>query len=217
MTIIYLPHEQKDAERTQRMVEAEGRACLLIPGNLMDETTCQAAVDMHVNRFGMISVLVNNASKQTLCDDITKIDLAAVKSTFRTNVLHMIAVTKYAVPHIERGGSIINTTSAEADRGSPTAVDYSASQGAVVTFTRSLDKQLVPKGIRVNAIALTSAGAPGPGASSGPAVQAEGSGTEVQIGESVRRKEAARLFVFLAALESSALHGQVLNAHLEED
>lgn len=184
----------------------------------MDSRACKGAVEIHVNRFGMISVLVNNMSNQTLCDDITQIDLDTVEATFRTTVLHMFAITKYAVPHIERGGSIINTTSTQATRGSPTAVDYSASHGAVVSFTKSLDKQLTPKGIRVNAIALPPVTAPNPPAQvpSRPALErrpeVDSSGMALQIGDSIRRKEAARLFVFLAGLESAALSGQVLTA-----
>lgn len=219
MSIVYLPHEQKDAERTQRLVEAEGQQCLLIPGNFMDARTCKAAVETHVNRFGMISVLVNNASKQTLCDDITKIDLDAVESTFRTNILQMFAMSKYAVPHIERGGSIVNTTSTHAERGSATAVDFSATQGAVVSFTRSLSKQLMPKGIRVNAIALASkAAAPQRPAQSSLALQPmEGSSTDLPIGTNLQLKEIARSFVFLAGMESSSLSGQVLTAHPVDD
>lgn len=87
------------------MVEGEGRECLLIPGDLMDNETCKKAVDEHVAKFGKIDVLVNNAGKQIMCDDITKIDLDNVESTFRSNILQMFAITKYAVPHMERGGS----------------------------------------------------------------------------------------------------------------
>lgn len=216
MTIVFLPHEQKDAERTQRLVQSEGRGCLLIPGHLMDDETCKRAVDMHVDRFGMINVLVNNASKQVFCDDITKIDLTAVESTFRSNILQMFAITKYAVPHIERGGSIINTTSTHADRGSSTLVDYSATKGAIVSFTRSLGKQLMAKGIRVNAVALASTPALAQAASR-PAVVVDEAGIDTQTEMSVRFKEVAQSFLFLAGLESSSLYGQVINAHpLEE-
>ncbi len=87
------------------MVEAEGRQCLLIPGDLMDNETCRKAVQQHVDKFGKIHVLVNNASKQVMCPDITEIDLDTVESTFRSNILQMFAITKYAVPHMEKGGS----------------------------------------------------------------------------------------------------------------
>lgn len=105
VSIVYLPEEQQDAEDTKKMVEKEGRECLLIAGNLMDNNTCKKAVEKHVAKFGAIHVLVNNASKQIMCSDITKINLDDVESTFRSNILQMFAITKYAVAHMEKGGS----------------------------------------------------------------------------------------------------------------
>lgn len=102
---MYLPEEQEDAEETKRLVEREGRECLLIPGNLMDNKTCNKAVDIHMKKFGKLDVLVNNASKQIMCDDFTKIDLDNVESTFRSNILQIFAVTKYALPHMQKGAS----------------------------------------------------------------------------------------------------------------
>lgn len=98
VSIVYLPEEQPDAEDTKKMVEKEGRECLLIPGDLMDNETCRKAVEKHVEKFGTIHVLVNNASKQIMCDDIAKIHLDDVESTFRSNILQMFAMTKYAIP-----------------------------------------------------------------------------------------------------------------------
>lgn len=105
VSIVYLPEEQEDAEDTKAMVQKEGRECLLIPGNLEDNETCRKAVDEHVKKFGIIHVLVNNASKQILCPKFEDIDLRNVESTFRSNVLQMFAITKYALPHMEKGGS----------------------------------------------------------------------------------------------------------------
>lgn len=105
VSIVYLPEEQEDAEETKKLVEKEGRECLLIPGNLMDNQTCKTAVEEHVKKFGKIHVLVNNASKQIMCEDFTEIDLDNVESTFRSNILQMFAVTKYALQHMEKGGS----------------------------------------------------------------------------------------------------------------
>lgn len=105
VTIVYLPEEEEDARETKKMVEKEGKECLLVPGNLMDNETCRKAVEEHMQKFGALHVLVNNASKQMMCDDISKIDLDDVESTFRSNILQMFAVTKYAVPHMEKGGS----------------------------------------------------------------------------------------------------------------
>jgi len=212
VSIVYLPEEQKDAEDTKKMVEAEGQECLLLPGNLMDNETCRSAVQKHVDKFGKIHVLVNNASKQFMCADISEIDLNDVESTFRSNILQMFAVTKYAVPHMEKGGSIINTTSTVAFRGTKSMVDYAATKGAIVSFTRSLAQQLLPKGIRVNAVA------PGPvhtplQPASRPAEQMEGWGQQSQLGRPGQPSEIAPSFVFLAAKDSELYYGQVLHAY----
>lgn len=105
VSIVYLPDEQKDAEETQQMVKNEGRECLLIAGNLMNNETCRNAVQQHVDKFGKIHVLVNNASKQMMCEDLKDINLDDVESSFRSNILQMFAVTKYALEHMEKGGS----------------------------------------------------------------------------------------------------------------
>ena len=109
MSIVYLPEEQPDAEDTKKMVEKEGRQCLLIPGDLMDYSKCKDAIQKHVDAFGVIHVLVNNASKQMMCEDFAEIDLDNVESTFRSNILQMFAMTKYALPHMEKGGSYVTT------------------------------------------------------------------------------------------------------------
>ncbi|KAI1252007.1 hypothetical protein MGN70_006579 [Eutypa lata] len=213
VSIVYLPEEQEDAKETQRLVENEGRACLLIAGDLMDNETCRRAVQQHVDRFGdTIHVLVNNASKQVMCADIADIDLDAVESTFRSNILQMFAVTKYAVPHMQKGGSIINTASTVAFRGTKAMVDYAATKGAIVSFTRSLAKQLVEKGIRVNAVA------PGPvhtplQPASRPAEDMEGFGQKSQLGRPGQPSEVAPSFVFLASKDSELYYGQVLHAY----
>ena len=102
---MYLPEEQPDAEDTKKMVEKEGSKCLLISGDLMDYKKCKEAVDKHVEAFGVVHVLVNNASKQMMCEDFAEIDLDNVESTFKSNILQMFAMTKYALPHMKKGGS----------------------------------------------------------------------------------------------------------------
>lgn len=212
VTIVYLPEEQKDAEDTKKLVQNEGKECLLIPGNLMDNETCQKAIQQHVDQFGQIHVLVNNASKQLMCDDLKEINLDDVESTFRSNILQMFAITKYALAHMEKGGSIINTTSTVAFRGTASMVDYAASKGAINSFTQSLAKQLIPKGIRVNAIA------PGPvhtplQPASRPGEQMEGFGQSSQIGRPGQPSEIAPSFVFLASKDAELYYGQTLHAY----
>ncbi|KAJ6441616.1 putative oxidoreductase YhdF [Purpureocillium lavendulum] len=212
VTIVYLPEEEQDAQETKNMVADEGRECLLVAGNLMDNETCQSAIKQHVDKFGMIHVLVNNASKQIMCEDLKDINLDDVESTFRSNIVQMFAITKFALHHMEKGGSIINTTSTVAFRGSGGMVDYSATKGAIVSFTRSLAKQLTPKGIRVNAVA------PGPvhtpiQPASRPAKQMEGFGQKSQIGRPGQPSEVAPSFVFLASKDAELYYGQVLHAY----
>ncbi|KFY25653.1 hypothetical protein V493_04518 [Pseudogymnoascus sp. VKM F-4281 (FW-2241)] len=198
ITIVFLPEEKEDAEDTKKSVEKEGKKCLLVAGDLMDKSNCKEAVDKHIKAYGEINVLVNNASKQVMCKDIAEIDLGDVESTFRSNILQMFAVTKYSLPHMKKGSAIINTTSTVAFRGTPEMVDYAATKGAIVSFTKSLAKQLMPKGIRVNAVA------PGPvhtplQPASRPAEQMEGFGKKSGIGRPGQPSEIAPSFVFLAS------------------
>jgi NAD(P)-dependent dehydrogenase (short-subunit alcohol dehydrogenase family) len=194
VTIVYLPQEQEDADETKKLVEKEGRECLAIPFDLTDLHNVDTVVEKHLEKFGKLDVLVNNASRQMMCKNFEEIDIGRIPSppppphlkplpkiptcscyepciseslpaigrmliqdtveeTFRTNILQMFALTKFALPHLKKGSSIINTTSVVAYRGSPAMVDYAATKGAIVSFTRSLAKQLTPKGIRVNAVA----------------------------------------------------------------
>ncbi|KAK5018598.1 general stress protein [Cryomyces antarcticus] len=212
VTIVYLPDEQEDAEDTKKAVEKEGRSCLLVAGNLMTNDTCREAVDKHVEKYGRIDVLVNNASKQIICEDFAEINLDDVESTFRSNVLQMFAITKYSVPHMKEGSSIINTTSTVAFRGSAAMIDYTASKGAIVGFTRGLAKNLVKKKIRVNAVA------PGPvhtplQPASRPAEQMEGFGSGSSLGRPGQPSEIAPSFVFLASKDSELYYGQILHAY----
>ncbi|KAJ6186572.1 hypothetical protein N7519_007873 [Penicillium mononematosum] len=202
ITIVYLPQEQEDAEKTKGLVENEDRSCLLIPGDLRKNQTCERAVKEHVDRFEKINVLVNNASQQYICKDFTQIDLDQVEDLFRTNILQMFAITKYALPHMSKGDSIINNTSVVTFRGSSSMVDYASTKGAIVGFTRSLALQLIPKGIRVNAVA--------PGAIYTP-IQVdtrdpksmEGWGSDKQLGRPGQPSEVAPSFVFLASKDAS--------------
>ncbi|KAK2733451.1 hypothetical protein FQN57_002105 [Myotisia sp. PD_48] len=212
ITIVYLPEEHDDAVATEQAVKKEGRSCLLIAGNLMDIDTCKDAVDQHVKKYGRVDVLVNNASKQIMCDDFTEIDLENVQSTFQSNIIQMFAMTKFSLPHMKKGSSIINTTSTVAFRGTKAMIDYSATKGAIVSFTRSLAKNLMPKGIRVNAVA------PGPvhtpiQPASRPPEQMEGFGSGSSIGRPGQPSEIAPSYIFLASNEASLYYGQILHAY----
>lgn len=150
ITIVHLPQEQKDADDTIEHIRKEGREGLSIAFDLENFKNANEVIDKHIQRFGKLDILVNNASKQTMEKDFANINLDNVESTFRSNILQMFAITKFALPHMGKGASIINTTSVTTFRGSAAMVDYTSTKGAIVGFTRALAKQLIPKGIVSN-------------------------------------------------------------------
>ncbi|KAK2780892.1 hypothetical protein FQN52_001989 [Onygenales sp. PD_12] len=212
ITIVYLPEKEDDAKQTKNMVEQEKKPCLLIAGNLMDNDTCKSAINQHIKKYSTLDVLVNNASKQIMCSDFADIDLDNVESTFRSNILQMFALTKYALPHMKKGSSIINTTSVVAFRGTSSMIDYASTKAAIVGFTRSLAKNLTPKGIRVNAVA------PGPvhtpiQPDTRPPEQMEGFGSQSMLGRPGQPSEVAPTFILLASPEGALYCGQVLHPY----
>ncbi len=209
IAIVYL-EEDEDAHEARKLVEEEGAACLLIKGDVGDESFCQRAVQETIDAFGKLDILVNNAAEQHPQESISDIDQQQLERTFRTNVFGVFYMTKAALPHLPEGGAIINTTSVTAYKGSPKLLDYSATRGAVVAFTRSLALNLVEKKIRVNAVA--------PGPIWTPLIPSTFSEEEVQsFGADVpmmrpgQPEEVAPSFVFLASDDASYISGQVLH------
>ncbi|KAF9555429.1 NAD(P)-binding protein [Agrocybe pediades] len=216
ITIAYLEEEAEDAKDAQKMIEESGARVNLFAGDLMDEQACKNLVDSHLKAFGKLDILVNNASKQIACEKFGEINLKNVESTFRSNILQMFAVTKFALPHLKRGSTIINTTSVAAYMGSGSLVDYSSTKGAILTFTRSLATQLAPKGIRVNGVA------PGPIIT---ALQAatwdegtmKGLGVGMPLhGRAGQPAEVGPSYVFLASSDSNIMTGQVIHVNSGE-
>ncbi|KAG6811949.1 hypothetical protein H0H92_005113 [Tricholoma furcatifolium] len=211
ITISYLPHEHEDVMAAKASIEAAGTKVHLVPGDLTLNETCKLLVESHLKVFGKVDILVNNASKQIVCKNFEDISLENVDGTFRSNVLQMFAITKYVLPHLQRGSSIINTTSVTAYKGSGGLVDYSATKGAIVAFTRSLATQLALRAIRVNAIA------PGPvitalQAGSRDAEDMEGLGLGLPLhGRAGQPAELGPAYVFLASSDSNLMTGQVLH------
>lgn len=209
VAIVYLK-EDPDAEHVRKNVEEEGQKCLLIKGNIREESFCREAVERTVKELGGIDILVNNAATQVEQQSIEDISTEQLRETFETNIFSQFWFTKYALKHLKKGSSIINTTSVTAYRGSPTLLDYSSTKGAIVTFTRSLAHQLIEKGIRVNAVA------PGPiwtplivGSFEADKVKTFGSDVPMKRpGEPV---EVAPSFLFLASEDASYMTGQVLH------
>jgi NAD(P)-dependent dehydrogenase (short-subunit alcohol dehydrogenase family) len=209
VAIVYL-EEKEDARETAQAVEREGRRCLEIAGDIGDEVFCQEAVRRTIERFGRLDVLVNNSAEQHEQESLEGISKEQLERTFRTNVFGYFFMTKAALPHLKEGAAIVNTTSVTAYQGSPQLVDYSATRGAIVAFTRSMSQQLVSKGIRVNAVA--------PGPIWTPLIPASFDEERTsKHGESVPMKRAgepndvATCHLFLACEDSSYMSGQVLH------
>jgi len=209
VVITYL-NEHDDARETCRLVEKSGRKALALSGDIGNEKVCQDMVQETVRRLGGLDVLVNNAAEQHPQEDIQQISHQQLERTFRTNIFSFFYFTKEAVKHLKKGACIINTTSVTAYRGSPKLLDYAATKGAIVAFTRSLSKALVEKGIRVNAVA------PGPIwtpliPSTFPAKKVAEFGSDVPMKRAGEPMEVAPAYVFLASRDSSYMTGQVLH------
>ncbi|MGF6949214.1 NAD(P)-dependent dehydrogenase (short-subunit alcohol dehydrogenase family) [Neobacillus sp. B4I6] len=152
VAIIYL-NESNDAEVTKQLVEEEGGRCLLIAGDIGDESFCKKAVQQTVDELGGLDILVNNAAEQPPQKSILDIGTEQLEKTFRTNIFSMFHLTRSALSHLKQGSAIINTTSITAYQEHRKLLDYSSTKGAITTFTRSLAHQLAEKGIRVNGVA----------------------------------------------------------------
>ncbi|KAG7292355.1 hypothetical protein NEMBOFW57_002390 [Staphylotrichum longicolle] len=152
--IAYLPEEEEDAQETKKLVEQYGQQCHLVPTDLKDQANCKKVVDEAVKAFnGKIDILFNNAAYQMVVEDIKDLPEDQWLHTFNTNIHPYFFMAKYALPHMKRGGTIINNASINAYIGRPDLLDYTSTKGAIVSFTRGLSNQQVGKGIRVNAIA----------------------------------------------------------------
>jgi NAD(P)-dependent dehydrogenase (short-subunit alcohol dehydrogenase family) len=209
VAIVYL-EETEDARETERAVKGEGRRCLLIRGDVGDESFCQRAVRQTMDELGQLHILVNNAAEQHPQESIADITAEQLERTFRTNIFAMFFLVKAALPHLKEGSAIINTASVTAYQGNPTLLDYSSTKGAIVAFTRSLSKSLIKQGIRVNAVA------PGPIwtpliPSTFPPEKVEKFGANVPMGRPGQPYEVATPFVFLASDDASYFSGQVLH------
>ncbi|ARA97563.1 MULTISPECIES: SDR family oxidoreductase [Geobacillus] len=209
VAIVYL-NEHKDAEETKRLVEQEGRRCLAIAGDIGDEAFCKEAVKQTVETFGKLDIVVNNAAEQHPQPNLLNITAAQLEKTFRTNVFGYFFLTKAALPHLKNGSTIINTASVTAYEGNEQLIDYSATKGAIVAFTRSLAKALVGQGIRVNGVA------PGPIwtpliPSTFKSEQVATFGANTPMKRPGQPSEVAPCYVFLASDESSYMIGQILH------
>ncbi|MEB1809293.1 MAG: SDR family oxidoreductase [Bacillaceae bacterium] len=206
---VYLS-EHSDAEETKKQVEEEGRRCLNIAGDLGDESFCQDVIEQTISEFNKLDILVNNAAEQHPQTDFENITSEQLERTFRTNMFSFFYLTRAALPHLKSGSSIINTTSVTAYKGHEKLIDYSATKGAIVTFTRSLSLSLIKKGIRVNGVAPGPIWTPLiPSTFTAQEVSEFGSTTPMQrAGQPV---ELAPAYIYLASEDSSYMSGQILH------
>jgi len=210
IAILYLC-EHDDAAKTREIVEGEGRRAIVIAGDIGEKGFCDDAIARAVSELGGIDILVNNAGEQHPDKDITDISEAQLRRTFQTNIFGMFFITQAARPHLKKGAAIINCTSVTSFEGSDELLDYSATKGAITSFTRALSENLVGKGIRVNAVA------PGPiwtplnpcGGASAEKMKTFGQSTP--MGRPGQPNEVAPCFLFLACEDSSYVSGQVLH------
>ena len=211
VAIVYLPEEQSDAEVAESAVVAEGRRCLLIPGDVRDSSFCDQAVQATVDMFGWIDILVNNAAYQHHQDSIEDITDEQLDRTFRTNIFGYFYMARAAVRHMQPGSAIINTGSITGLEGSGSLLDYSSTKGAIHAFTKSLAQNLVNKGIRVNCVS------PGPiwtplNVADKPAHKAAKHGGDVPMQRPGQPEEVAPTYVFFASnVDSSYITGEVLS------
>lgn len=209
VAIVYL-NEDKDAKETRKMIEKEGRKCLLLAGDLRKKKFCKDIVRQCTMAFGKLNILVNNAAQQFPKEKPEEVDNSQVEKTFQVNIYPYFYVTNAALKQMKSGDVIINTSSVTAYRGSSHLLDYSSTKGAIVSFTRSLSKMLAEKNIRVNGVA--------PGPIWTPLIPATFDdvtefGQSTPLGRAGQPSEVAPAYVFLASEDSSYVTGQFIHVN----
>ncbi|SES67103.1 NAD(P)-dependent dehydrogenase, short-chain alcohol dehydrogenase family [Salinibacillus kushneri] len=204
--------ENEDAQRTRKRVEEIGRECLLITGDLKDEAQCQKAISQTMNHFDHIDILVNNHAVQFPQKNFLDITAEQWDLTFKTNIYPFFYLTKAALPSMQKGAKIINTTSVVAYEGNEQLIDYTATKGAILGFTRALSQNLAKQGIHVNAVA------PGPIwtpliPSSFTEQDVTTFGQNVPLSHAGQPYQLAPAYVYLASDDSSYVSGQVIHVN----
>ncbi len=212
VAIVYLPEEESDAGETRDAIEAHGRRCLLIAGDVTSSEFCASAVKETVSTLGKLDILVNNAAYQKNQDTIDDVTEEQWDRTFRTNIYGYFYMVKAAMPHLKQGSCIINTGSITGLEGESTLLDYASTKGAIHAFTKSLAQNLVEKKIRVNAVA------PGPvwtplNTAAKESKDVSQFGAQTPMGRPAQPEELAPTYVFLASnADSSFITGEIISA-----
>ena len=210
IAILYLC-EHDDAAKTRAIVEKEGRKAIAIGGDIGDKDICARAVEHTIKELGRLDILVNNAGEQHYDEKIEDIGEDQLRRTFQTNIFGMFFLTQAAAPHLGKGSAIVNCTSVTMYEGSKGLLDYSATKGAITAFTRSLAKNLVEKGIRVNGVGPGPIWTPLNPSGGQPPEKIPKFGKDTPMGRPGQPNEVAPSFLFLACEDSSYMTGQVLH------
>jgi NAD(P)-dependent dehydrogenase (short-subunit alcohol dehydrogenase family) len=209
VVLTYLPSEEPDAREVVELIEAAGRRATTIPGDLTDEAFCLKLIEQARSALGGLDILVNVAGKQTAVEDIAELTTEQFEATFKTNVYAMFWLCKAALPHMPPGATIINTTSIQSYNPSPMLLDYASTKAAITAFTHALAKQVVGKGIRVNAVAPGPVWTPLQSSGGQPRKNIPDFGSEVPMKRPGQPAELAPIYVLLASQESSFVTGEV--------
>lgn len=212
VAINYLPEEESDAQEVIQLIEAEGRNAVAIPGDIRDASFCNELVEMAVQQLGGLDILVNNAARQQWKPSIMEISHEDFDDTMKTNLYAMYWITQAAIPHMEPGSAIINTTSVVAYDPPKILLDYSMTKAAIVAFTKALAKQLAEQGIRVNGVAPGPFWTPLQPSGGQPQESVQSFGEETPLGRPGQPVELAGVYVLLASQESSYTTGNIYGA-----
>jgi len=213
VAISYHPSEEEDAAQVEGWIEKGGGKCVRLPGDVADPSYCESMVERTVESLGGLGCLVNNAAQQYKRESLDEITPEALDSIFRVNVFSAFHACRAAERHLQPGSTVINSVSVVAYKGSPSLLDYSATKGALVAFTRGLAARWVEKKIRVNMVAPGPVWTPlqPPESSKGP--ELSGFGEQVPMGRAGQPVEMAGAYVYLASGESSYVTGQCVHAN----
>jgi NAD(P)-dependent dehydrogenase (short-subunit alcohol dehydrogenase family) len=212
VAINYLPVEEPDAREVTALIREAGQKALALPGDIRSEDFCRQLVADAARGLGGLDIVVNNAARQEAVDSIIDLSTEQFDATFKTNVYAMFWISKAAVPHLKPGSCVINTASVQAYEPSANLLDYAQTKAAMVAFTKSLAKQLAPRGIRVNAVAPGPVWTPLQVSGGQPPTALAGFGAGTPLGRPGQPAELAGIFVLLASPESSFATGQVYGA-----